>query len=123
MKNCLKRRYKSIASDRRNFKNDLRQEMKTNKALAMVILETYRANKYSSQVWKTTALLGKNHREAFKDYCDKLAGEMLCGSDEIWNTLYFSGCEDIREKYIMKIPEPIAMGDALGIAYRYLDKV
>lgn len=112
----IKRKYKKVRTE---FRKDLLEKAKENKALAMLIIETYTAWQHRSHIMKIWELLGFNHREAYQDYCDKLMGKHLTGRDDIWRSLYF--CEkELYDKYRMQIPEVYAMGDALGIAYRVL---
>lgn len=114
----LKRKYRDIRSE---FKKELLLAMSENKVLAMLAIETYTAWKHRRHIGKVWELLGFHHREAYRDYCDKLMGSHLTGSDDIWRSLYFAGYEDLYE-YRNKIPECFAMGDALGIAYCVLKR-
>lgn len=120
MRNIVKRRNPQIRIIRNQFKNDLYKEMESNKGLAIAIINTYTSWKHRTHIHKIWELLGFNHKEAYKDYCDKLMGKHLTGNETIWKTLYFGGCEDLRSKYSRKIPEVYAMGDALGVAYKIL---
>lgn len=122
MRNIVKRRNPKIDTVRRNFKIELLEEMKVNKALAIAIINTYSSWKHRRHIGKIWALLGFYHKEAHKDYCDKLIGKHLTGDETIWRTLYFAGdnSREIRTKYMRIIPEKYAMGDALGVAYKFL---
>ncbi|MBA4534143.1 hypothetical protein H1196_16280 [Brevibacillus halotolerans] len=73
-------------------------------------------------IWERWTLLGKNqnHKEALIEYQDKLMGKHLTGNEDVWKSLHFARYKEIRTKYIYKIPEKRAMGDALAIAYRLL---
>ena len=120
MRNIVKRRNPQIRIIRNQFKNDLYKEMESNKGLAIAIINTQTSWKHRRHIHKIWELLGFNHKEAYKEYCDKLMGKHLTGNETIWKTLYFGGCEDLRSKYSRKIPEVYAMGDALSVAYKIL---
>ncbi len=112
----LKRKYRNVRSD---FKKELASAMSENKALAMLVVETYTAWQHRAHIMKVWELLGFHHREAYKDYCDKLMGKHLTGRNDIWRSFHFAGYANLYE-YRIKIPEKFAMGDALGIAYKTL---
>ncbi|MDE8676479.1 hypothetical protein [Priestia aryabhattai] len=116
MSRTIKRRYKQT---RQEFKRDLYEVVKDNRAFAMLIIETYAAQKHKYHIMKVWELLGFYHKEAYRDYCDKLMGKHLTGRHEIMRSLYFAD-KNLHEKYWRRIPERYAMGDALGIAYRVL---
>lgn len=120
MRNIVKRRNPKIRQIRNDFKNELYKEMEFNKGLAIAIINTYTSWQHRKHILKIWELLGFNHKEAYKDYCDKLLGKHLTGREDIWKTLYFGGCKDLRIKYLRRIPEVCAMGDALGVAYKVL---
>ncbi|MEX3623547.1 hypothetical protein [Viridibacillus arvi] len=94
--------------------------MSENKALAMLMIETYTAWQHRGHILKVWELLGFHHVEAYKDYCDKLMGKHLTGREDIWRSLYFADYKDLYE-FRYKIPEKFAMGDALGVAYKVLN--
>lgn len=122
MRNIVKRRNNKIGMFRNCFKEELYDEIRVNPALAIAIVNTYSSWKHRRHIGKIWALLGHNHKEAHKDYCDKLIGKHLTGDETIWRTLYFASdnSKKIREDYIRVIPEKYAMGDALSVAYRFL---
>jgi hypothetical protein len=113
----LKRKYKQA---RIEFKKELYAAAKENHALSMLMIQTYVASQHRTHIMKIWNLLGHHHPEAYKDYCDKLIGKHLTGRDDIWKSLHFAGQQELRQKYIRRIPETYAMGDALAIAYRVL---
>lgn len=113
---ALKRKYRPI---RQEFKKDILEVTKNNRAFAMMIIETYTASQHRTHIMKVWELLGIHHREAYKDYCDKLMGKHLTGRDEIMRSIYFAD-KVLYNKYHRKLPECYAMGDALGIAYKAL---
>lgn len=112
----LKRKYRQA---RQEFKKDIFEVAKNNRAFAMMIIETYAASKHRTHILRIWGLLGKHHREAHQDYCDKLMGQHLTGQDEIMRSIYFAD-KELYDKYHRKLPERYAMGDALGIAYKVL---
>jgi hypothetical protein len=116
VRNRLRFKYKDI---RKEFKIDIYNLAKENKAIVMMILETYSAMKHRNHIHKIWQLLGFNHDEAYKDYCKNLMGKMLTGKDEIYNSLGYVD-PDLYKKYRMKLPERLAMGDSLAIAYKVI---
>lgn len=117
MSRIIKRKFKQVRAE---FKEELYQAAKDNRALAMLMLQTFTANHHRTHIMKIWELLGFHHREAYRDYCEKLAGKHLTGRDEVWKSLHFAGYDELRLKYIRKIPEVFAMGDAVAVAYRVL---
>jgi hypothetical protein len=109
-----KKRYKYI---RKDFKYKLSWLMSP--ALAMAIVQTYAAYRHRWHIATIWAYLGFNHPKAYEGYCDKLMGKHLSGKDELYHTLYFA-CRELRDEFYNKLPERVAMGDALSVAYRYL---
>lgn len=116
MSKQFKRRYKAV---RREFNEDLYARVVQNKALAVMIIKTYAASQHRRHITGIWELLGFHHKEAYKEYCDKLMGKHLCGRDELMHSLYFAE-KDLYDKYVRRIPERYAMGEALGVAYRAL---
>lgn len=116
MNSRMTKKYKDL---RKEFKKDIYEIAKNNSAFAMLIIETYVASQHRKHIMQVWALLGFNHKEAYKDYCDKLMGKHLTGRDEIFRSIYFVD-KEIYNKYIYKIPECYAMGDALAVAYKVL---
>ena len=114
----IKQKFRDI---RKSFKQDLYKKVEGNRAFGMMIISTYTASQHRKHIYQVWELLGFNHQEAYKDYCDQLGGKMLTGTDEIMRSLYFADIE-LYEKYVGKIPECYAMGDALAVAYAVLKK-
>ena len=111
----VKKRWKQ---NRREFKHDLRKVM--NPTMAMAIIKTYSAwkhRKHISEIW----WLLRNHSEAMEDYSKNLFGKTLTGKDEIFNTLYFI-YKYLTQKHNSKVPERRSLGDAFGVALRYMNK-
>ena len=119
MSRVLKRKYKQV---RREFKKDLLAKCKDNRALAMLIAETYRAWHHRRHIGEIWAMFrNPAYKEFQRDYDDNLFGKHLSGHKDIWRSLYFAERE-LYDKYSNLIPEVYAMGDALGIAYQVLRK-
>lgn len=115
-RSIAKHKYKKI---RKEFKADIKEALINNRALGMAILNTYIADKHRTHIHKIWYLLGTKHRDAYKGYCDSgLSGKMLCGDENLYDTLYFSGYEEIRNKYYRKLPERIAFGEIYGIVIK-----
>lgn len=111
-----RRKYKQI---RKEFKCDMRKALKENRALGMAILNTYIADKHRTHIHKMWHLLGTQYKDAWKGYCKSgLSGKMLCGDENLYDTLYFSGYEEIRNKYHRNLPERIAFGEIHGIVIK-----
>ncbi|MGO4952003.1 hypothetical protein [Paenibacillus sp. DRB1-1] len=109
----IKRKYRTI---RQEFKNELYAAIRSNPALGMLCIKTYTASRHRDhihQIWGMSVRY-PNFR---KEYTEKLIGKCLTGRDEIFHSLYFAA-PDLYQKYARKIPEDLAMGDALGVAYR-----
>jgi hypothetical protein len=88
----------------------------------MAIFLTYVSEKHRTHMTKTWYYLGQNHREAYKGYCKALMGSHLCGSDDIFKTLHFSGYKELSKKYIRLMPECFAMGEAFGLAKKCVNE-
>ena len=114
MNRWLRDKYQTI---RKQFKDDLYTLAKSNSAIPILIMETYTASQCRTHITKIWELLGFHHKEAYKDYCDKLVGQALTGRSEIMRSLHFAD-KPLYDKYYRKIPECYAMGDAVAIAYR-----
>lgn len=97
-RSIAKRKYKKI---RKEFKADIKEALKNNRALGMAILNTYIADKHRTHIHKIWYLLGTKHRD-----------------ENLYDTLYFSGYEEIRNKYHRKLPERIAFGEIYGIVIK-----
>jgi hypothetical protein len=83
--------------------------------LELLIIETYTAYRHRDHIHRVWAMLIE-----FPDFREKynkeLIGRMLCGRDEIlFNLCYI---DESFYEYRRSIPEQLAMGDALAIAYR-----
>lgn len=103
---------------RKEFKSDLYQVASHNKSFAMMIISTYTASQHRTHIHKIWAMF-RSHPRFAQAYNENLMGKHLTGRDEIMRALYFAN-RDLYNKYIHKIPECYAMGEALGVAYRTL---
>lgn len=122
-KNRIRKLYKGYDKALKPFKKEMIELMENNKALAVAIYETWRAEQHSTQYWKTIGYFGRNHKKAYRRFCDTgLSGRVLCGRDEFWLTLRLCGHNDIYEKYKRAIPERKALGLILGNALRIINK-
>lgn len=122
-KNRIRKLYKGYDNALKPFKREMIELMEANKALAVAICETYRADQYRSQYYRTIGYFGRKHRMAYMDFCNTgLPGKVLCGRDEFWLTLRFCGYEDIYEKYKSIIPERKAFGLIFCNALRIVNK-
>lgn len=111
-----RRKYKQI---RKEFKCDMRKVLKENRALGMAILNTYIADKHRTHIHKIWHLLGTQYKDAWEGYRKSgLSGKMLCGDENLYDTLYFSGYEEIANKYYRKLPERIAFGEIHGMVIK-----
>ncbi|MDX8367833.1 hypothetical protein [Cytobacillus sp. IB215665] len=114
----LKKKYKKT---RIEFKKELTTAVKENKALAMLIIETYTAWQHTRHITKIWAMFrNPSYSDFQRDYSDNLMGKHITGRVDIWRSLHFGGEKDLCNKYKYEIPEVYAMGDALGIAYKHL---
>lgn len=110
-KNRIRKLYKGYDKALKPFKREMVELMENNKALAVAICETWRADQYKSQYWRVIGYFGRNHKFAYREFCNTgLSGKILCGRDEFWLTLRFCGYENIYEKYKNSIPERKAFG-------------
>lgn len=115
MSRILKKKYKET---RKHFRAELYEKAKENKALAVLMIETYTAWHHRRHIGKIWGMfVNPEYRNFQQEYNRSLFGEYLSGSDDIWKSLYFAERE-IYDKYHREIPELFAMGDALSVAYQ-----
>lgn len=118
-RSVAKHKYKKI---RKDFEMEVKPLLKNNKALCMAILNTYIADKHRTHIHKIWHLLGTQHKDAWKGYCDSsLSMEMLCGDENLYDTFYFSGYEELAKKYSRKLPEKIAFGEIHGLIIKIIN--
>lgn len=102
---------------RKEFKADLYELVKEQKVYIPLIMETYTAFKHRGYIHETWSMI-RNYPVFFEEYkANNMIGKMIGGSSEMLNNLAYSEPE-IFDKYRRKIPDKLAMGDAMSIAYR-----
>lgn len=122
-KNRIRKLYKGYDEALKPFKVEMIKAMMNNRALAVAIAETWRASQYNTQYWRTIGYFGRNHKEAYKGFCnDKISEKILTGRDEFWITLRWCGYEEIYKKYKSSIPESKAFGLIFGEAIRIINE-
>ena len=110
-----KKKWKSARID---FKKDLNKLLKDKPILCALIVETMTTSRIRSHVYKVRELLGFHHREAYNDYNQKLAGQMLTGRESIWYPLFLAN-PDLVKKWSKNIPHSYAFADAYAVAKRH----
>ena len=116
-KNRIRKIYKGYDKAQKAFKTEMIEAMQKNKAFAVAIAETWRAEQYSTQYWRTIEYFGFNHREAYKKFYNTgIPRKVLTGRDEFWLTVRFCGYEHIYQKYRKSIPQNKAFGLIFSIA-------
>ena len=120
-KRMRRTKIKNIQHLRAEFRKRLVAEMSQNPALAMLAIETYSAFKHRRHIHAIWELLGFHFRDAHDAYNKQLFGKHLCGKNEIFHSLYFA-CRPLYDEFFRKIPEQLALGDALSVAYAILRK-
>lgn len=109
-----KRKYWKL---RKDFKAELYEEVKNNIVYIPMIMETYTASKHRTHIHKIWSMM-RNHKSFKDEYTNsKMMGSMIAGRDEILSNLAFIDKEKFM-RYMSLIPEKLAMGDAVSIAYR-----
>lgn len=100
---------------REAFKEAIKVKMEANPALTMLAIKTWTAAKHRTHIHEIWELLGFHHKEAYKDYCDKLHGTALTGTDEFTDCLYWVD----KELFVIakEIPETYVREDAKDVAY------
>lgn len=117
MSRQLKRKYRKV---RQQFKRELKIKCEHNRALAMLIYETYRAQHHYRHITQIWSMFRNPEFHNFRQaYTKELFGKVLSGSDDIWYSLYFAERE-LYDKFNGLIPQSFAMGDAFGIALKVL---
>lgn len=115
----IKRKYRKVRTE---FKKMLEKEMAENKALAILVIETYVAWQYRRHIMQIWSMFKNPEYKNFKDdYTKNLMGKHITGRNDIWRSFYFAEYHNLYE-YRTKIPERLATGDALGVAYKVLKK-
>lgn len=120
MNRSLSRKYRKV---RIKFKQEIRDICQQDKSLQMLIYEAHRAENNNNVVFKMYHWLGTKYHDIYEEFCDTeifFWGGTYCGEYGIWQAL-LQTYPDFAKKYIYKIPQKCAMGDALAVVYR-LDK-
>lgn len=120
MRGIVKRRYGTL---RKEFRKDMIEILKNDRSLAMAIILTRIAKSHRKQITKSWYILGTKHKEVYFDEdLRKLRLKTLCGDEEIYETLYFSGYKDLRNKYYRKLPDRLALGEVYGICLKIVNE-
>lgn len=115
MKKQFRRKYRKVRAE---FKHELKEICKKDKTLQWLIYEAYRAENNKNNIYAIYHWLGTKHNDIWREFCETpLWGEVIDGEYGIWNILT-AICPDFAKKYIEKIPQKCAMGDALAVVYR-----
>jgi|GEM_PF-3415222 hypothetical protein len=118
MRRSLRHKYRKA---RINFKQELRDICQQDNTLRVLIWEAHRAENNNNVVFKMYHWLGTKYHDIYEEFCDtEIWGGTYCGEYGIWQAL-LQTYSDFAKKYIYKIPQKCAMGDALAVVYR-LDK-
>lgn len=118
MRRSLRHKYRKV---RINFKQELRDICQQDNTLRVLIWEAHRAENNNNVVFKMYHWLGTKYHDIYKEFCNtEIWGRTYCGEYGIWQAL-LQTYSDFAKKYIYKIPQKCAMGDALAVVYR-LDK-
>ena len=104
-----------------NFKQELRDICQQDKSLRMLIYEEYRTEGTRDHIFDVYTWLSKKSPKLWKEFCKtSILMDFPMGGCGIWSIL-LQTYPDFAKKYIEKIPQKCAMGDALAVVYR-LDK-
>lgn len=120
-KRSIKEIKRECVEDRKAFKRELYDCLKDNR-LSALLLTRFKVHivqdRHIRKMWK---LLNK-YPNVNAEYHSKLFGEYIFCRETIWEILMFLGFREIVENYIGTIPEELAMGDAIEVAYAVLRK-
>lgn len=112
----IKNRYGEL---RKEFKKDMKEILQKDKSLAMSIILTRISSSHRGYIHELFHFFGTRHKEAYRDCCNEgIIGKMLCGDENIYRTIYFSGYKDIVKKYRFELPENIALGEVYGLCLK-----
>lgn len=104
---------------RKEFKQELYDAAKDNPIYIPMIFETYTASRLRDHIHKIW-YISRNYPDFREEYNRELFGKMLTGRDEMLRNLCYA--DERFCKYVYKtgyrIPERLAMGDALAVAYK-----
>ncbi|MDT8718306.1 hypothetical protein IAI10_16685 [Clostridium sp. 19966] len=123
LRNHFRRKY---IKARKEMKIELKALMKDNVTLMMLIRDIYIAYSQRRLIHKIWYELGTKHHDIYqKEFCGEngLVGKMLCGRyDEFFTTMY-SINKDFYKKYVRRIPDKVALGDAYAVAINYMKQL
>lgn len=120
MRGIVKRRYGAL---RKEFRNDMIEILNNDRSLAMAIILTRISESRRTQLSKTWYVLGTKYRKEYNDSdFSKIRMKTICGNEDIYRTLYFCGYKDLRNKYYMKLPDRLALGEVYGICLKIVNE-
>ena len=120
MRGIVKRRYGAL---RKEFRKDMIEVLKNDRSLAMAIILTRISESRRNQLSKTWYVLGTKYPSEYKDPdFSNIRLKTLCGSEDIYRTLYFSGYKDLRNKYYRELPDRLALGEVYGICLKIVNE-
>ena len=114
MKKQFRRKYRKIRAE---FKYELKEICKKDINLKWLIIEAYRAENNKNNIYAIYHWLGTKHHDIWREFCETpIWGRVITGEYGIWRILRCT-YPDFAKKYIDKIPEKSAMGDAIAVIY------
>lgn len=116
----IKRRYGDL---RKEFKKDMIEILKRDRSLAMAIILTRISSSHRDYIHSMWNFFGTKYKEAHLDFHNSgLWGKFLCGDEDIYRTLYFSGYKCIATKYKGELPINIALGEVCGLCLKIVNE-
>lgn len=116
----IKRRYGDL---RKEFKKDMIEILQKDRSLAMAIILTRISSTHRDYIYEILHFFGTRHKRAYRDFCnERLIGKMLCGYENIYRTLHFSGYKCIATKYKGELPINIALGEVYGLCLKIVNE-
>ena len=120
MRKEVKRRFGAL---RKEFKKEMAEILKNDRSLAMAIVLTRISESRRKQLSKTWYVLGTKYPKAYKDEdFRKIRFKTLCGDEDIYGTLYFSGYKEISNKYMTLLPCKLALGEVYGLCLKIINE-
>lgn len=115
MKKQFRRKYRKA---RVEFKHELKEICKKDKTLQWLIYEEYRTEGSRNHIFDVYTWLSKKSPRLWKEFCEtSIWMDFPMGECGIWSAIS-RAYPEFTEKYIEKIPQKCAMGDALAVVYR-----
>lgn len=116
----IKRRYGDL---RKEFKKDMKEILQKDRSLAMAIILTKISSSHRDYIHELFYFFGTRHKEAYKDCCNEgIIGKVLCGDENVYRTLHFSGYKCIATKYKSELPMNIALGEIYGLCLKIVNE-